>query len=310
MLPAILAHTVGPEGEGAASLARWSFDPIIILVVLLPAWLYARGLRNWYFRPSWFASWRPFAFYAGLFSLVIALCSPIDAMSDDLFFMHMAQHMLLQLIAPPLILLGAPTTPILRGLPRRVRQGFVRPIVRNQLARALFGLIANPILVWAAFAAANWGWHLGGGLYQSALESQGIHYLQHVSFMAVAMLWWVTVIDAKPLRSRLNYPARALFIGLTMFQNIYLGASLTFRKTLLYPHYADRTHIWNWTPLEDQQAGGALMWVGGDTLLLIVAVYILSVWFDAREKQSREEERRADERAARAAAQEKRTPVQ
>ncbi len=300
MLHTILAHTIGPEGEGAEGLARWSFDPIIIAVVFLPAWLYARGLNNWPFRPSWFATWRPFAFYAGLLTLVVALCSPIDALSDDLFFMHMSQHMLLQLIAPPLILLGAPTTPILRGLPRPVRQGIVRPIVRARQSRALFRLLTNPVLIWLAFAAANWGWHLGGSLYESALEHEGIHYLQHISFIAVAMLWWATVIDARPLRSRLNYPARAFFIGLTMFQNIYLGAALTFRSALLYPSYADRAQIWNWTALEDQQAGGALMWVGGDTLLLIVAVYILSMWFDTREKESQEEERREDEQARRA----------
>ncbi len=265
----------------------WSFDPIVIFAVLIPGILYARGLKRWTDRPSWIPGYRPYFFYAGIFLVFIALSSPIDALADDLFLMHMIQHLMLQMIAPPLILVGAPTTPVLKGLPRRLRLGLVRPLVRNHGVRALYNTLTFPLVAWLMFIIASWSWHFVDGAYEAALRNEGIHILEHLTFVFTAMVLWWTLIDPRPLRSKLSYPFRAVVLVVTLFNTVAMGAAITFRDEVLYPFYIERERLWNITVLEDQQAGGATMWVVGVMMILIALVATLSIWFDRQEKRSR-----------------------
>ena len=287
-MPGVLAHIVGAGGgDGWGVLRLWSFDPIVIFAVLIPGILYARGLKHWTNRPPWLPAWRPYFFYAGIFLVFIALSSPIDALADDLLLMHMIQHLILQMIAPPLILVGAPTTPVLKGLPRRLRLGLVRPIVGSSAGRAVYNTLTFPLVAWLMFALTSWSWHFIDGAYEAALRNEGIHILEHLTFVFTAMLLWWTLIDPRPLRSRLAYPFRAVVLVVTLFHTVAIGAAITFRDELLYPFYAGRERLWDITALEDQQAGGATMWVAGVMMVLIALVVTLSIWFDRQEKRSR-----------------------
>ncbi|MSQ26245.1 MAG: cytochrome c oxidase assembly protein [Dehalococcoidia bacterium] len=301
----MLAHVGGAAAASDWSLLTlWSFDPIVLVVVLLPGVLYARGMRRWRNRPSWYSWWRPYAFYGGLASVFLALCSPIDGLADDLFMMHMLQHLIFQMAGPPLILLGAPTTPVLLGMPRSVRQRVVRPIVSNAWVRAAYNAVTYPPAVWLLFTINAWSWHLYGGAYDAALSSELLHEFQHFTFAATAMLLWWTIIDPRPLRSRIDYPFRALLMLFIIIQNVALGAAITFRKSLLYSSYSEGSGLWGLTPLGDQQSGGALMWVGGDTITMVALVAIIAVWWDRKEKQDRKRELAEDAaRGAPAAAQ-------
>ncbi len=297
--PDALAHvTTAGSGDGWDVLAEWTFDPLVLLVVVLPGVLYARGMRVLSRRPRLIAPWRPWLFYTGLFLNFLALCSPIHALSDDLFTMHMLQHFLLQMLAVPFILLGAPVTPILLGLPPRLRRRIMRPLVKNRGVRAVYWLLTYPPVALLAFTVTQWSWHLSGSAYDRAVESTGVHLFQHFTFYASALLLWMVVIDPRPMRSRLPYPFRMLFILVTMFQNIYMGAYITLRGDLLYQVYATGPRLWGLAPLHDQQSGGALMWVAGDTVMVIALVITGIVWFQKSSEQTRREEAEADRQAA------------
>ena len=265
----------------------WSFDPIVVFAVLIPGVLYAWGLKRWTNQPPWLPSYRPYFFYAGIFLVFIALSSPIDALADDLFLMHMIQHLMLQMIAPPFILIGAPTTPVLKGLPRWLRLGLVRPLVRNHAVRAFYNTVTFPLVAWLMFVITSWSWHFVDGAYEAALRNEGIHILEHFTFVFTATVLWWTLIDPRPLRSKLSYPFRAVILVVTLFNTVAMGAAITFRDKVLYPFYIDRERLWNITVLEDQQAGGATMWVVGVMMVLIALVVTLSIWFDRQEKRSR-----------------------
>ena len=293
LTPDILAHVVGSDGAGRGwdAATQWAFDPLALFVVLLPGLLYARGLRKWKVRPRPLKRWQPYFFYAGLFVSGAALISPIDALADDLFVMHMTQHLLLLMIAPPLILLGSPTTLILLGLSQSVRQRVVKPLLRNWTVRAAYGVVTFPAITWVLFVTTTWSWHFVGGAYDAAVGNYGIHTLQHVTFITAGMLLWLVIVDPRPMRSRLTYPFRMIFITITEFQNVLLGVAITFQPALLYSSYAEGSGLWGITPLNDQQVGGVLMWGGGVMMLLIALVVTGVVWFDKMEEQARREEK-------------------
>ena len=291
----VLPHIIdGGTGDGWDVLLLWTFDPLIILVVLIPGLLYANGLRRWKNRPASFARWRPYVFYSGLAFVLLALASPIDSLADDLFLFHMIQHLQLQMVGPPLILLGAPTTPVLKGMPKPLRLDVVRPLVRNPRARLAYTVLTVPVAAWLLFAINTWAWHFWPGAYDASLTNGGLHALQHFTFSATSLLIWWTIIDPKPLRSRVSYPFRMLIIIVTMFQNVALGAAITFRDEVLYDFYETRQRLWGISPLGDQQAGGAFMWTMGVMMLMVALVITFLVWWDKQEKKSRAEEAELD----------------
>jgi putative membrane protein len=146
---------IGPESaytheglnRGQNPLTAWNTNPIPTLLLLVAAYLYVTGMERWH-NPSYrIGFWQKASFFSGLFAIFLALQSPIDALADHLFSIHQVQHMLLRMIAPILILLGLPLTPILRGMPPWMLQGVVRPIVRSANVRAVYRVLSYPALV-------------------------------------------------------------------------------------------------------------------------------------------------------------------
>ena len=164
-------------------------------------------------------------------AIVVALCSPIEAYEGQLFSVHMVQHMLLELVAAPLILLGAPMTLTLRVASPGVRRGLLTVLHSRAVAVLTF-----PLLTWLAFAAVNWGWHFST-LYDQALENEPLHYFQHATFLIAALLFWWPVVGADPGRWRLPYPVRLFYLFLAMPQNSFLGVALMSAPAVLFPHY-------------------------------------------------------------------------
>ena len=141
----------GGIDAGQNPLTAWNANPLPSLVLFLFAYLYLNGLANWE-RPSHRVSrWQQVSFFAGLLVIFLALQTPIDALADHSFAFHQLQHILIRMVGPLLMLLGAPLTPMLRGLPRWARLGIVRPIVRNPTARRAYKLLTNPVLTTAFF---------------------------------------------------------------------------------------------------------------------------------------------------------------
>jgi putative membrane protein len=179
----------------SAFLRSWPFDPWMLCALFVTACFYLRGWLILIRRDQtrW-PVWRAVAFGIGLLTIFIALASPIDTFASLLLQMHMLQHLLLMMIAPPLLWLGAPMFPLLRGLPRSIRTHWVAPVLRSSAIKRVFGALTHPLSAWLLFAAATWIWHLPQA-YELALASDGWHYLQHVSFLVGGLLFWYPVFS-------------------------------------------------------------------------------------------------------------------
>jgi cytochrome c oxidase assembly factor CtaG/polyferredoxin len=255
--------------ELGAFLRSWPFDPWLLLALGLTAAVYLRGWRALKRRDAerWHAG-RPAAFLGGLFCLFIALASPVEPFAALLLQVHMLQHLLLMMAAPPLLWLGAPLLPLLRGLPRPLRTHWAAPLLRSPALRALFGWLTQPVPAWLLFAAATWLWHVPA-FYEVALRSPGWHYLQHFCFLATGLLFWYVVVRPYPARPRWSPWLLLPYLLLADVQNTVLSAVLTFSDRVLYPYYAEAPRLGGLSPLEDQSAAGVLMWVPGSLAFLL-----------------------------------------
>jgi cytochrome c oxidase assembly factor CtaG len=252
----------------------WTFEPWIMIPVLLASGVYLRGWWQLYRRlPQRFGLWRLIAFQASLVTLLVALASPLDALAELLLQFHMIQHLLLMMVVPPLVLLGAPTLPLLRGLPRPVLKYFLRLFVGSSKLQRLGRFLTHPLVCLLAFTVSTIVWHVPK-LYELALSSEFWHDAQHLCFLSTALLFWWPVVQPWP--SRLRWPRWTMipYLLLADIQNTALSAFLIFSERILYPTYAAVPRLWGISALDDQAAAGAIMWVPGSVIFLIPAVVL------------------------------------
>lgn len=258
-----------PDSVITGIFQSWTFEPWIIIPLLLVASIYLRGWRDLHRRlPRRFAVWRLIAFQAGLLTLFLALASPLHPLAELLLQFHMIQHLLLMMVIPPLLLLGAPVLPLLRGLPRPVLQDGLAPVFASTVLRRLGHFLTHPIVCLLAFTVSTIAWHMPG-LYELALRSEFWHHVQHAFFLSTGLLFWWPVVQPWP--SRLRWP-RWTMIPYLLFadiQNTALSAFLIFSERILYPTYAAVPRLWGISALDDQAAAGAIMWVPGSVIFLI-----------------------------------------
>jgi cytochrome c oxidase assembly factor CtaG len=243
-----------------------------LAALLAAALVYTRG---WWVlssrMPARFGKGRLVAFLGGLAVIAVALASPLDTLAGGHLSAHMVQHQLLMMLAPPLVWLGAPIAPILRGLPRSIRRPMAAALT-SRVLRPMAHLIAQPALGWVAFALAFWIWH-AAPLYQLALRSHAWHHVEHACFVATAMLFWRPVILAWP--DRASWPRWTMipYLLLADLQNTILAAILTFSDRLIYPAYASVT-VGRLSALDDQAMAGVIMWVPGSLVFLVAAIWL------------------------------------
>jgi putative membrane protein len=252
--------------------------------------VYVTGVRR--MRRAW-PAWRSGAFFLGLAALLIALAPPVDTYAAVSFAVHMVQHMLLTVVAAPLLMLGAPIRPLLRGLPLAVRAAIVRPLARASGVRAAVHLLRNPLVAAALYVGGLYAWHVPT-LYDAALADARIHVLEHAWFFLSALVFWSVVIDPEPYRATLGYAARLPYLlVLGAAQNTVLGGVLSFTSRALYSGYggiADTTGF-GFDRLTDQHVGGAIMWVVGDLVFLAAASLSFFLWLADEEETQRRRER-------------------
>jgi len=277
-----------------AILFDWRPEPLILagVAVAAVAWLWT-GRRVARAHPAHPPSrWRNAAFLGGLASIVVALTSPIDAYESSLFSVHMLQHLILELVAAPLLVLAAPATLALRASSPSLRRRLL-----SVLHSRLVAVISFPLLAWVVFAAVNWGWHFSS-LYDQALGNPVLHDVEHLTFLAAALLFWWPVVGADPSRWRLPYPARLFYLFLAMPQNSFLGVALMSAPAVLYPHYLANVRNWGPSPLVDQNVGGMLMWVGGDVVFLLAMGLVVAAWVRHEDRRTARLDARLDAEAA------------
>lgn len=269
----MLLHPVaGPHAatSGAESAPAW-----LALGLLVLGAVYLRGFaRLWRAGHPRLALPRALAFAAGVAALLAALVSPLDALADRLLLAHMGQHVLLMMVAPPLLWLGLPLAPLLRGLPRVLERPVARLLSRRPVRR--LGLFAgHPVTAWLAFVATTWLWHTPA-LYELALRSEAWHAVEHACFVLAALLFWWPVIQPWPSHPRWPRWAMLPYLALADLQNTALSALLTFSGRVLYPSYAALPRPFELSPLQDQAAAGVLMWVPGSLAFLLPLGWIVA----------------------------------
>lgn len=256
-----------------ALLLSWTLPPIITALNLLATLLYLRGwLAVRTLIPDKFSVNRAACFFAGIATLQIALASPIDAF--DAFFLtdHMVQHLLLMMVVPPLILLGNPGVPVMRGLPRSARRAMGWFLKRPPFSW-LADLISRPTLCWLLFIIAMLGWHLPRP-YDLALRSSAWHEAEHTTFFLTSILFWWPVVQPWPSRARWPRWSMIPYLLVADFANSALCAFLIFSGRIFYPFYLEIPRINGLSVENDQVIAGALMWVVGSLAFLIPAVVI------------------------------------
>jgi putative membrane protein len=238
----------------------WSVQPPLAYVAIAAMLYWVGGRRG--SRHSPHDPRRSAAFAAGLSTIVLALDSPIDGYADQLFWVHMLQHVLLLTVAPPLILLGRPWPRMWRALPLQFRADTGRMLARSRLTAPLRA-VARPWPAWLLFNGTIVLWHVPAA-YEATLNSPAIHQLEHALFFFTGLLFWARVIDPGPLRPRLVWPARVAYVVGAMAVGFGLSLALVFAPDPIYAHYASLAHRpGGISALTDQQLAGGVMWVLG-----------------------------------------------
>lgn len=257
-----------------AAFASWRIEPGTFAAILALAFFYTRGwLRLQSRAPRRFPLARLLCFLAGLLTLAIALFSPLDAFATFLLSIHMVQHLMLTMVAPPLLLLGAPYLPILLGLPRRFVADGLGPFLAWSPLKTLGHFLTNPIFALAAFCLSNILWHLPPA-YELALRSTGWHRVEHMFFLGTAVLFWWHVIDPWPSHNRWPRWTVIPYLLLADFQNTALAAFFSFYDQVIYPTYAAAPRFGDFSALNDQAAAGGIMWVPGSIAFLIPCAFV------------------------------------
>lgn len=262
------------QSAAAAALASWSFPPVVTALNLLTALLYLRGwsqLRR--VMPGRFTPGRLACFLSGMAALQIALASPIDTFDPFLLTDHMLQHMFLMVIVPPLVLLGDPLIPLLRGLPRWVARNVLGPFLAWPALARFGALLVDPPVALLLLSVAMVGWHLPAP-YELALRSPGWHEVEHACFLVTSLLFWWPVIQPWP--SRPHWPGWGIPVYLLLcdFVNSVISAFLAFSERVIYPWYLAVPRLGGLSAQNDQVAAGAVMWVIGSFAFLIPAAIV------------------------------------
>lgn len=280
----------------AALALGWSFQPTVAIPLLLAAvgWFVLVRRVSRLHPSSPVPAYRTGAFLGGLVAIAVALQSGIERYDTTLFSVHMVQHLLLLLVAAPLVALAAPVTQVLRAASPATRRRVLLPLLHSTVAKVL----GHPVVAWLTFTLVAWASHFSP-LFDLALENDAVHTAEHVAFFASGLMFWWPVVAADPAPRRLTYPVRALYLLLQMPPNSFLGMAILFAGSPLYPHYITLGTPYGINPLADQQLAGGIMWLAGDVVLISAILFVVAAWMRHEERDAPAAERRADAERAR-----------
>lgn len=281
MIPIAFAVAVAHEPGGAgpavdASLAWSAANLAVVLPLCLSAALYLTGISRLWRRAGvgrGISKTNVACFAAGWLALALALLSPLHRLSEELFAAHMIQHVLIVAVAAPLLVLGHPGGALSWSLPMPWRRG-VGAVPRAWPVAAAWAIVTNPLIATALHGVTIWAWHLPG-LFEAALASVWVHWLEHASFLATAaMFWWAML--GRPARVY-GYGMSIACLFVTLLHTSLLGTLLTLSPR---PWYAPAPGVaaWGLTAMEDQQLAGLIMWIPGGALYTIAALALAGLW--------------------------------
>jgi cytochrome c oxidase assembly factor CtaG len=215
------------------------------------------------------------SYYGAVVILFVVLEPPLDDLADRSFGFHMLQHVFLLTVVPPLVILGRPWPRVWLPFPASARRAAVRGIARGSWAaplRFLSRIVAQPAVAWALLAAAVGAWHVPV-LYDAAVRNEGIHFAEHACFLVAALIYWGVLLDAPPVRARVDYLRRAAWFAAGAVPGWILAIVLAFAGTPIYNAYVIADRPFGMSAYTDQQLSAGVMWVPG-SLVFFVAFFI------------------------------------
>jgi cytochrome c oxidase assembly factor CtaG len=260
----------------------WTLSPLVLALAALAGWLYARRWREVRGGASARAAaqapvWKLCCFAGALLVTLIALVSPLDALADQLFFAHMAQHILLLDIVPILAIAS-------------LGKVLLRPVTRavSELERRA-GPLAHPAFAVVLYVGVIWAWHIPAA-YDLAVQNSAVHVLEHASFLLAGSLYWWHLLSPIRARLRLDGMGPVVYMGATKLFVGALGMGLAFAPTALYPYYVHHARVWGISALSDQSIAGLVMAVEQSVVMgiALAALFVAALSESERAQQRRE----------------------
>ena len=281
-----------PEFGIKRVFTEWGLDLYLFVGAVVVAGLYLLGVRTLHTRGDRWPLGRTLAFVVGgVGSFYVATQSGLAAYDDTLLSAHMVQHMILSMVVPVFLALGAPVTLALRTLPRGPR-GWLLAVLHSRVAKVL----TFPPLTLALYVASPWALYFTGW-YSASLHHDFVHEMMHVHLVLVGSLFFWPLLGIDPLPGRLSHPFRLLMIFLSLPFHAFLGVTIMNQSSLIggdwYPNL-HRTMAWLPDPAADQRVAGGLLWASGDLVGLLLFVVLFVQWVRASMQEARREDRRLD----------------
>ncbi|MGZ4488287.1 MAG: cytochrome c oxidase assembly protein [Nocardioides sp.] len=291
---------------------EWSLEPIPFVVTVWAVGLYVAGVVVLRRRGDRWPAGRSVAFLGGMAAFFMASCSGLGAYDLTLLSVHMVQHMVLSMVVPLALALGAPVTLALRTLPRRPRS-WLLAVLHSRFARVL----SFPPLTLLLYVVSPWALYFSGW-YAASLHSTYVHEMMHLHLVLVGTLFFWPLMGIDPLPGRVGYPFRVLLTVLTLPFHAFLGVAIMGQQDLIggswYPHLHDGPMgSWLPDPHADQHLAGGILWGSGDLIGLAFFGVLFTQWVRSSIKEAAREDRRLDlleARDARAARHSAAAPVE
>jgi putative copper resistance protein D len=263
-------------------LTKSRFDPVAALGILLGLWWYLSASRRLLARGRRWPASRTVPFVAGLAVLTVATQSGIGAADTTSFSAHVIQHLLIGMLAPVLLALGAPVTLALQSSSRGTRGSLLSVLHSRPLS-----ILTHPVTAWALFGGSMFVMYCTS-LYARTLHNVALHDLVHIHFLLVGCLFFWLVVGIDPSPHRLPHPARLLFVIVALPFHTILGVALITQHKLLAPGIT----------LADQQSGAGILWSAGEALGLIAMFVVVFQWMAAEEREAVRHDRMLDRQLA------------
>ncbi len=281
-----------PTSEVANSigdfLSTWSLSGPQFIIVAFLSTVYLVGMLRLQIRSRWQAIPIRKVFYAfgGYAILFFAVAGPPEAFSEDMFFAHMMQHILIAMVASVLLLAATPMAAYLWSMPETIRVGLAPSLAETGWLRRITAALTSPKFALPAFILTLWGWHIPEA-YSLAVNNELVHFAMHLSMFTTSLLFWWPIIGPPPVRSQLTDPQRIIYLILVVTPTAVLAAIITLSNTVIYTTYLDTPHHFTLTPFEDQRIGGLLMWIPGNIVYLATLTTLFLRWFSREDRKNR-----------------------
>ncbi|HYG92268.1 MAG TPA: cytochrome c oxidase assembly protein [Nocardioides sp.] len=282
-----------PELGLGTLVTEWALAPLPLVVTVWAVGFYALGVRSLRRRGDRWPVGRSVAWGVGMAAFYLATSSGLAAYDTVLLSVHMVQHMVLSMIVPLALALGAPVALALRTLPATPRR-WLLAVLHSRVAKVL----SFPPLTFLLYVVSPWALYFTGW-YDASLESAFVHEVMHVHLVAVGALFFWPIVGVDPLPGRMSHPFRVLVTVMTLPFHAFLGITIMGQEQLLggdhYPSlHAGPMGAWLPDPHADQELAGGILWGSGDLVSLVFFGVLFAQWVRASMREAAREDRRLD----------------